>query len=799
MVGSNAQIGEVDSSDENLIVASHGAGVWLEGSGAQVEENEIRAITGVAGSGNGRGVFNDGATDSIIRGNVIRRSTSGDGVVIGGGSAGVDILGNQISANAGLGIDTRDDGVTPNDPPGPVDHENFPVLEETAAGAGGTLDVSGRFRARGEGFAGQSYRIELFSNAACDPSGNGEGAELLAQQVSTTNSDGVVDLTFIIPGTTTGALTATATPLAAGNNRSTSEFSECLVIGGGGGARDARRRPGERAVHRDACRSRASRARRSSRGRRASRPLRSATSRSATSRSRTSRSRTSRSPTSRSRHRLHRPARAAAAGDVLARRHSAAAAGRVACRAAGHGVRDGAAAERVAARRARALAATRRDREPEPRRPRPQPHPLGRVPAVAVVLGADVQLSELDLPGTADWCQLTGPGVTCSPSSNVLAISIQGAPIADIPIADIPIADIPIADIPIADIPDRRHPDCRHSDPRHPDRGHPDRRHPDRGHPDRLQRHPLRSRDKLYDAFVGDWFRPTATLGQLLIAIQGLQTDHDVTLADVLVLLFSSTAAIGWEQIDLETAGLQAAAGWANAVDWNADVQLTAPETIATVTLPQRVRLRPERPRRRFARCRPACRLRCRRRRSAPTRRATSPSNGRSSARSARPLRISFQTFPPFRVGPQAGTLEATAGGPVATSDSGADLRDGDVRAERRVQPRARQPGLALRLVRHAGRRPRLLRASGSRAGIDDPRLPQPPPRRLRPRDVRAGGRAAAARGRGHGAARLAAARGRGRAPGHAPIRTAARDAGRPAPRRDAATRRRLGEPRSRG
>ena len=235
VVGSNAQIGEVDSSDENVIVASDGAGVWLEGSGAQVEENEIRAITGVAGSGNGRGVFNDGATDSIIQGNVIRGSTSGDGVVIGGGSEGVDIVGNQISANAGLGIDTRDDGVTPNNPPGPVDHENFPVLEETAAGAGGTLDVSGRFRARGEGFAGQSYRIQLFSNVACDPSGHGEGAELLAQQVSTTNSDGVIDFTLNIPGTTTGALTATATPLAAGNNRSTSEFSACLVIGGGGG------------------------------------------------------------------------------------------------------------------------------------------------------------------------------------------------------------------------------------------------------------------------------------------------------------------------------------------------------------------------------------------------------------------------------------------------------------------------------------------------------------------------------------------------------------------------------------
>ena len=59
-----------------------------------------------------------------------------------------------------------------------------------------------------------------------------------------------------------------------------------------------------------------------------------------------------------------------------------------------------------------------------------------------------------------------------------------------------------------------------------------------------------------------------------------------MTLADVLILLFSSTSSVGWEQLDLDTAGLQAAAGGGNAIDWHADVQLTGGSTHLVVNLP---------------------------------------------------------------------------------------------------------------------------------------------------------------------------------------------------------------------
>ena len=138
-------------SDGNRIVASQAAAIQLEGSSAGVERNAINAITGQPATGNAIGIRNAGAVDTLIEGNVIAGSTTGDGVVIGGGSTNVDVLENAISGNAGLGIDVGDDGVTPNEPEGPIYHENFPQLTDTTVGPGGTVRVVGQFRARGGG------------------------------------------------------------------------------------------------------------------------------------------------------------------------------------------------------------------------------------------------------------------------------------------------------------------------------------------------------------------------------------------------------------------------------------------------------------------------------------------------------------------------------------------------------------------------------------------------------------------------------------------------------------------------
>ena len=139
-----------------------------------------------------------------------------------------------------------------------------------------------------------------------------------------------------------------------------------------------------------------------------------------------------------------------------------------------------------------------------------------------------------------------------------------------------------------------------------------------------------------------------------------------MTLADVLVLLFSSTAAIGWEQIDLATGGLQAAAGGTNGIDWRADVPVTGPGTIATITLPNGSIFDPSvTPQVSFSGGLPI---------DLPAPEIGSTPTGAVTLEW--PLvgglgtvaRITFQTYPPFRVGPLSGTAARTAGGPVATS-----------------------------------------------------------------------------------------------------------------------------------
>ena len=86
-----------------------------------------------------------------------------------------DVLGNNIFGNTLLGIDLGNDGVTPNDAApdpdlGASGLQNFPILSFVASGAQGTT-IDGLLTS----LAATSFRIEAFSNPACDGSGNGEG------------------------------------------------------------------------------------------------------------------------------------------------------------------------------------------------------------------------------------------------------------------------------------------------------------------------------------------------------------------------------------------------------------------------------------------------------------------------------------------------------------------------------------------------------------------------------------------------------------------------------------------------
>lgn len=135
-------------------------------------------------------------------GNTIGGPNNGDGnVITGNGGSGVavtgnaaldnSILGNSIYANGGLGIDLANDGVTANDSGdadnGPNSLLNYPETPINAFGTNGTrvitydltLDVP----------AG-SYRLEFFTSAAKDPSGNGEGQTFLGSKDITHSGTG---------------------------------------------------------------------------------------------------------------------------------------------------------------------------------------------------------------------------------------------------------------------------------------------------------------------------------------------------------------------------------------------------------------------------------------------------------------------------------------------------------------------------------------------------------------------------------------------------------------------------------
>ena len=94
--------------------------------------------------------------------------------------------------------------------------QNFPVIDET-----GPSDISGTLDS-----APGTYRIEIFQNASCDPSGNGEGATLLHVATGVAPGGWGVD-ELPIEGT---YLTATATNEATGE---TSEFGPCHLVTNG--------------------------------------------------------------------------------------------------------------------------------------------------------------------------------------------------------------------------------------------------------------------------------------------------------------------------------------------------------------------------------------------------------------------------------------------------------------------------------------------------------------------------------------------------------------------------------------
>ncbi|HET9787978.1 MAG TPA: Calx-beta domain-containing protein, partial [Pyrinomonadaceae bacterium] len=154
-----------------------------------------------------------------------------------GVGAGVEVLqetghsirGNSIFSNGRLGIDLGSDGVvTPNDPgdgdSGANNRQNFPLITSVISNSSQTT-IAGTLNST----PNTTFSVDFYSNAACDSTGNGEGAKVFALSPIpvTTDANGNANfgVAISIPLPSGRVITATATD-PSGN---TSEFSPCDV------------------------------------------------------------------------------------------------------------------------------------------------------------------------------------------------------------------------------------------------------------------------------------------------------------------------------------------------------------------------------------------------------------------------------------------------------------------------------------------------------------------------------------------------------------------------------------------
>ena len=243
----NNKAGGTTSDASNLISGNTtNAGVFIIGDAATgnlVQGNYIG--TDAAGNddlGNDTGVFlTFGVSGDTIgaTGNTIGGTVDGAGNTIAfNGFAGVvvfsgtgnAILGNSISANtgaSGLGIELIDPfhGVTPNDArdedTGANNLQNFPVV---TSAIGGSTRIEGTLNST----PNTQFRLELFSNSACDPSGFGEGETFLGFTDVTTDGSGNASFTVTLSTSVAAGQSITATATDPDGN--TSEFSQCAPV-----------------------------------------------------------------------------------------------------------------------------------------------------------------------------------------------------------------------------------------------------------------------------------------------------------------------------------------------------------------------------------------------------------------------------------------------------------------------------------------------------------------------------------------------------------------------------------------
>ncbi|HCU23628.1 MAG TPA: hypothetical protein DF383_01325 [Deltaproteobacteria bacterium] len=222
----------------NVISGNRGVGVAVEESHNNlIQGNRIGAAENgsakLGNGGHGVHVF-QAATANTIGGDLPHMGNEiaynqGDGVLISA-LHNNEILGNSIHDNEEIGIDLAPLGVTANDPDdadlGANLLQNYPLIA-VALPREGKIHLEGSLT----GLPHASFRLEFFSNRACDPSENGEGEIFLGSSSLETDEKGQASFAVDLPHSEGNYLTATATD----GSKNTSEFSPCRLLGTGSG------------------------------------------------------------------------------------------------------------------------------------------------------------------------------------------------------------------------------------------------------------------------------------------------------------------------------------------------------------------------------------------------------------------------------------------------------------------------------------------------------------------------------------------------------------------------------------
>jgi hypothetical protein len=233
--GTTPGAGNVISGNQTGVYIFAGSHQAIDGLYNAVVQGNIIGLDAFSTSaiGNNVGVRLNNS-DNLVGGTALAAAN----VIAGNNAAGVSIhtpgtvrnrvLGNAILSNGGLGIDLDDDGPTLNDAAPDADAgannlQNFPTLSSVTQ-AGGSTTISGSLIST----PSTSHTLQFFWGPAgtCDPSGLGEGSNLIGTRVVTTDAAGAASFIYSfnsIPDLS--VITATATD-AAGN---TSEFGPCVA------------------------------------------------------------------------------------------------------------------------------------------------------------------------------------------------------------------------------------------------------------------------------------------------------------------------------------------------------------------------------------------------------------------------------------------------------------------------------------------------------------------------------------------------------------------------------------------